>query len=177
MHEVLTDSPWPGIFNPTIVLDVFRESLMVTFFVMVIMLLIEYITVQSKDAWTKPLNKSPWLQIILAALIGITPGCLGGFTAVSLYVHGIFNFAALLIAMIATFGDEAFVMLSVIPATAFKPILYLLTIFILSGMAFQLFFRSRSFMHRNKIITCKSTRMPRIAFRLPLPGLFRSFGR
>ncbi|MBU1642502.1 putative manganese transporter, partial [bacterium] len=46
------------------------------------------------------------------------PGCLGAFTVVSLYSHRMVSFGALVAAMIATSGDEAFVMLSMFPVEA-----------------------------------------------------------
>ena len=74
------------------------------------MLLIEYITILTQGQWSKPLKKSGFLQILVAALLGLVPGCLGTYTAVTLYSHGVFSFAAIVTAMIATSGDEAFVM-------------------------------------------------------------------
>ena len=64
--------------------EVLQHTLMVTLFVLVVMLMIEYITVQTRGKWSKPLGRSGYLQIIVAALLGLVPGCLGAFTAVSL---------------------------------------------------------------------------------------------
>src|SRR5512138_1543308 len=94
------------------ILSVFQHTLMITFFVLVVMMIIEYITVQSRGRWSRPLGRSGYLQIIVASFLGLIPGCLGGFTAVSLYIHRTFNFAALLTTMIAATGDESFVMFS-----------------------------------------------------------------
>ena len=59
-----------------------------------------------------------WRQYTVASFLGATPGCLGAFMDVSLYVHGLISFGALTGAMIATSGDEAFVMLAKFPGTA-----------------------------------------------------------
>ena len=59
-----------------------------------------------------------WRQYTLASFLGSTPGCLGAFMNVSLYVHGIIGFGAIVGGMIATSGDEAFVMLAQFPGTA-----------------------------------------------------------
>ena len=91
---------------------------MITTFVMVMMMVIEYLNVKSKGEWSEKLQKSPFLQILLAAVLGIIPGCLGAYTVVSLYAHEVFRFSALVTAMIATSGDEAFVMFSIIPEYA-----------------------------------------------------------
>lgn len=57
-------------------------------------------------------------QYIVASSLGATPGCLGAFMDVSLYVHGLISFGAIVGGMIATSGDEAFVMLAVFPGKA-----------------------------------------------------------
>ena len=56
---------------------------------------------------------------------GVTPGCIGAFTVVALYAHGIVSFGALVAVMIATSGDEAYVMLSMFPAKSL--LLFLIT--------------------------------------------------
>jgi len=91
---------------------------MITTFVMVMMMVIEYLNVKTKGDWAVRLKNSPFLQILLAAVMGVIPGCLGAYTIVSLYAHEILRFSALVTAMIATSGDEAFVMFSIIPEYA-----------------------------------------------------------
>ncbi|NLO01644.1 MAG: hypothetical protein GX126_04890 [Bacteroidales bacterium] len=49
---------------------------------------------QSRNIRAEKLQKSPFLQIIIAALLGITPGCMGAFTPVSLYTHRMMGLAA-----------------------------------------------------------------------------------
>ncbi|MFC2114714.1 putative manganese transporter [Bacteroidota bacterium] len=120
---------------------------MITSFVLVMMLLIEYITVLTKGKWSIKIQNSAFLQILLAALLGAIPGCLGTYTAVTLYAHGIFNFAAIVTAMISTSGDEAFVMLSVMPKTAILIILVIFIISIISGLIVYAFFRNKNFMN------------------------------
>src|SRR6056297_1972652 len=96
-----------GIFASTL-----SHSLMITAFVLFMMVVIEYINVQSRNVWAQKLKKSPFMQIIMAAFLGITPGCMGAFTVVSLYTHRMMGLAGLVAVMIATSGDEAFVMLA-----------------------------------------------------------------
>lgn len=91
---------------------------MITSFVLIMMLLIEYLNVQTRGAWQKKLRKSRFGQYSLGAFLGVTPGCLGAFTVVSLYSHRAVGFGALVAAMIATSGDEAFVMFSMFPLQA-----------------------------------------------------------
>jgi len=79
------------------------------------MLLIEYINVVTRGVLTQRLRRGGWQAYILAVLLGATPGCLGAFAVVTLYEHGIVSMGALTATMIATSGDEAFVMLAMIP--------------------------------------------------------------
>lgn len=125
-------------------LSVLQHTLMITFFVLIVMLMIEYLTVQSRGKWSKPLGRSGYLQIMVAALLGLVPGCLGAFTAVSLYIHRTFNFAALLTAMIATTGDEAFIMFSLFPGKALELNFYILLVSILTGAIYYFLFKNKS---------------------------------
>ena len=107
------------------------KSIMITGFVFIMMLVIEYINVQTKGIWQNRLSGNIWKQYIFAALLGAIPGCLGAFTAVALFSHRLISFGALVAAMIATSGDEAFVMFAMFPQKAL-----LLTILIfLTGIA------------------------------------------
>jgi hypothetical protein len=117
---------------------------------MVMLLLIEFITVQTRGNWSKPLHKSGWLQILVAILLGLIPGCLGTFSAVSLYIHGIFNFSALMAALVATTGDEAFIMFSMIPGDAVKINLILIILSLLTGSLLFLVLKNKSFLKHSE---------------------------
>jgi hypothetical protein len=118
--------------------DNFKHALIITLFVMVMMLLIEYLTVQTRGKWSQPFEKNSFLQILFAAVLGIIPGCLGAFTAVTLYAHRLINFAALITAMIASSGDEAFVMIAMVPSKALLLFLILFCISLISGLILNL---------------------------------------
>ena len=64
------------------------------------------------------MERNRWLQLVFAVIMGALPGCLGVYIVVVLYAHRLVNFAALVTAMIATFGDEAFVMFAMVPNKA-----------------------------------------------------------
>jgi hypothetical protein len=98
--------------------EILTHSLLITGFVFIMMLLIEYINVQTHGSWQEKLKKGRIGQYVLAVALGAIPGCLGAFTVVSLYAHGVVSFGALVATMIATSGDEAFVMLSIFPVKA-----------------------------------------------------------
>ena len=91
---------------------------MITSFVLIMMLLIEYLNVQTRGDWQQMLRRSRLGQNLLGTVLGVTPGCLGAYTVVSLYSHRAVGFSALVAAMIATSGDEAFVMFSMFPLQA-----------------------------------------------------------
>ncbi|MCK4749616.1 MAG: hypothetical protein KAT15_21325, partial [Bacteroidales bacterium] len=110
--------------------DILQHALIITAFVIIMMLMIEYLSVQTRGRWNRKFEKNPFLQILIAAVLGLLPGCLGVYLVVSLYVHRIFHFAAIVAAMIATSGDEAFIMFAMIPGKAFiiMGILFLLAL-------------------------------------------------
>jgi len=97
---------------------------MITGFVSMMMLVIEYLNVMSQGVWQRGLRGGRWRQYLLAGFLGATPGCLGAFTVVSLYLHREVTLGAVVITMIATSGDESFVMLSMIPKQA--PVIFIL---------------------------------------------------
>jgi hypothetical protein len=82
------------------------------------MIAVEYLNVLTRGTWARTLAASRSRQYLLAVLLGATPGCLGAFAVVALYSHRMVSFGALVAAMIATSGDEAFVMLALFPWTA-----------------------------------------------------------
>jgi len=123
--------------------DVLKNSVLITGLVMVMLLLIEYIHVYTKGRSFARLKKRPLPQIGLAALLGLIPGCIGGFAAVSLYSHGIVTFGALIAMMISTLGDEAFVLFAALPKTALLLTALLLLLAILIGWLTDTLYKSR----------------------------------
>jgi len=126
------------------VFSIAKQSLVITLFVLSMMLIIDYLNVLSKGMWSKGLKDSPWKQVVFGALLGIIPGCLGAYTAVSLYVHNIFGVGALAATMIATSGDEAFLMFSVIPKTALILNVVLFAIALLAGFLVNRFYKNKT---------------------------------
>jgi hypothetical protein len=98
--------------------ELFKTALMITGFVLAMMLIVEYLNVLTAGRWQENLVEHVWGQYVLAALLGVLPGCLGAFTAVAMYTHGVLTLGAVVAAMIASSGDEAFVMLALIPRQA-----------------------------------------------------------
>lgn len=98
--------------------EVFRNTLMITSFVIVIMLIIELLNVFTHGSWSHWLGHYKPIQVIIASLLGLIPGCFGGFAVVGMWTHGAISFGALVAAMISSVGDEAFVMIVQMPEKA-----------------------------------------------------------
>lgn len=122
---------------------IMQQTLIIVAFVIGLMVIIEYINVKTDGLWSKRLQASPWVQIIIGALMGIIPGCLGTYTVVSLYVHRVVNFPALMAALIATAGDEAFFMFSLFPGDALKITIILFVASIIIGGILQLTMKNK----------------------------------
>ncbi len=93
---------------PSLLWEVLSTSLEITGLVLLMMALIDLVNVSSSGRLVEKLQHRPFLQLLLACLLGAIPGCAGGFAVVSLYAHNLLTFGALAGGMIATFGDEAF---------------------------------------------------------------------
>ncbi len=101
-----------------IVVHNLKQGVMITVFVFVMMMFIDYLNVLTKGSMNKAIRGNLVRQYVIASFLGATPGCLGAFMNVSFYVHGLLSFGAIVGGMIATSGDEAFVMLAMFPKEA-----------------------------------------------------------
>ena len=115
-----------------IIINVLGESAKVTLFVLAMMIVVDFINVKTKGKLESILRSGRrWKQYVVSSLLGTAPGCLGSFAGVSLYIHGMISFGAITGLMLATAGDEQFIMLAMIPKTALIlfAILFVLGIF------------------------------------------------
>jgi len=101
-----------------LIFKILKQSLMISFFVFVMMLILDYFNVFTKGKINNIIKGRKERQYLISSFLGSTPGCLGAFLNVSFYVHGLISFGALVGGMIATSGDEAFVMLALFPKQA-----------------------------------------------------------
>ena len=99
-------------------IDILRNAILITGLVVVMMMMIESLNIESKGLVFKGLRRTKIGQVVLGALLGSIPGCMGGFATVSLYTHRMMSFGALVAMMIASSGDESFIMLAMIPEQA-----------------------------------------------------------
>lgn len=126
-------------------IEILSSTVGITCLVMVMMLLIEFINVSSSGHLLEKIQHRPLLQIIVSSLLGLIPGCIGGFTIVSLYTHRLLSFGALVAGMISTFGDSAFLLFAISPKTT--PLLFssLFATAIVAGFITHLLFKNKSF--------------------------------
>jgi hypothetical protein len=109
-----------------------NHGMMITVFVFVMMICVDYINVLTRGKLGVLMRGGRFRQYTITSFLGATPGCLGAFMTVSFYVHGLVSFGAIVACMIATSGDEAFVMLVMFPGKA----LLLFGILFLLGIIF-----------------------------------------
>ncbi len=100
------------------ILATLSETMKIILMVTLLMLIIEFLELKFKDKIREMITRRPLNQYVTASLLGAIPGCIDAFFVVSLYVHGLVGFGALTAVMLSTAGDEAFIMLTMIPETA-----------------------------------------------------------
>ena len=125
-----------------LLVDILRNSILITGLVVVMMMMIESLNIESKGLFFKGLRKTKIGQVVIGALLGSVPGCMGGFATVSLYTHRMFSFGALVAMMIASSGDEAFIMLAMIPEQALILFAVLFVIAVIVGIIVDRFAKS-----------------------------------
>ena len=122
---------------------ILQQTLIITTLVIGMMMVIEFINVRTGGLWSKKLQSKPWIQILFALIMGIIPGCLGTYTVVSLYIHRVVNFPALIAALITTTGDEAFFMFSLFPEKALLINLILIALAIIIASILQMTMKNK----------------------------------
>lgn len=100
------------------ILATLSETIKIILMVALLMIVIEFLELKFKDKIREKITRRPINQYVTASLLGAIPGCIDAFFVVSLYTHGLVGFGALTAVMLSTAGDEAFIMLTMIPETA-----------------------------------------------------------
>lgn len=124
-----------------LLLETFLNTILITGLVVIMMMLIECFNVESHGRFFNGLRGNRPGQVLLSAFLGSIPGCMGGFASVSLYTHGMISFGALVAMMVASSGDEAFVMLAMMPQKSLWIFLALFVIAVITGLIVDLFDR------------------------------------
>lgn len=128
-----------------LLIDILRNAILITGLVVVMMMMIESLNIESRGLLLKGLKKTRFGQILTGALLGSIPGCMGGFAVVSLYTHRFLSFGALVAMMIASSGDESFVMLAMVPHDALMIFVILFVLAIVVGILVDSFGKKFSF--------------------------------
>lgn len=115
-----------------IFLNSLSSSIKITFFVLIIMILAELLNIFTKNKAKSFILKHKNFQYGISSFLGATPGGFGAFLSVSFYTHGMISLGAIIGTMIATSGDESFVMLVKFPETA----LLLFSLLFIAGIIF-----------------------------------------
>jgi len=98
--------------------EILLETLKIILIVAALMTAVEWLQIRFKDKIERAVTKNKKNQIVSSSLLGAVPGCVTAFFVVNMYSHGIVGFGGLAAVMLATAGDEAFVMLAMIPEAA-----------------------------------------------------------
>jgi len=101
-----------------ILTEAISRTFTIAVLVFVAMLLVDYVNVLTRGKFSGVMKRGRFRQYASASFLGATPGCLGAFITVSFYIHGVITFGAMFGGMVATCGDEAFVMLAAFPGYA-----------------------------------------------------------
>jgi hypothetical protein len=113
-------------------IPVIKHAVMISFLVFLMMLFVDFINTATQGRILAVIQGEQMASYTLSSFLGSTPGCVGAFMNVSLYIHGMISFGALVGGMIATCGDEAFVMLTQFPGTT----IFLFFLLFVSGIFF-----------------------------------------
>ena len=130
-----------------ILLEALHDSLHICGLVVTMMMMIESLNIESKGGLFAGLGRSRVGGVLTGALLGAIPGCMGGFATVSLYTHRMLSFGALVAMMIASCGDEAFVMIATMPGDALWIFFLLFGIAVVVGIVTDLLVKKDDKMH------------------------------
>jgi hypothetical protein len=102
------------IFDPEILV----HALQITALVFIMMVIIDWLDVRTRGRLPQWITDNKMKQYTVAGLLGLTPGCMGSYMNVSLYMHGYLTIGAIVGGMIATTGEAALIMFALFPQTA-----------------------------------------------------------
>jgi len=96
------------------------------------MVVVDFFNIRSRGMLVNLIQKKTWRPYLLSSILGVIPGCFGSFMAVTMYVHGLLGFGALVGNMVAATGDAAYLMISLYPKNA----IFLFIILFVAGLIF-----------------------------------------
>ena len=92
-----------------------NSFIQVTVFVGAVLLLFGYVDYLLSGRLVRKIGEAKKIQPIIGALLGLTPGCGGAIFVMPLFPRGIVSFGTVIATLLATMGDSAFVLMSVMP--------------------------------------------------------------
>ena len=106
-----------------------KETFQITLIIFVLMVIIELLVLKFNKQIIKFVKKNTFLSNIISSFFGIIPGCVGTFVIDSAYMSGLVGFGGIIAVMIATSGDESFLMLSMLASgdIALKTVIILIS--------------------------------------------------
>src|SRR5690554_3593918 len=87
----------------------------VTVFVGAVLLIFGYVDFLLSGRLVQKIEQSKKLQPVIGSLLGLTPGCGGAIFVMPLFPRGQVSFGTVVATLIATMGDSAFVLMTVMP--------------------------------------------------------------
>ena len=87
----------------------------VTVFVGAVLMLFGYVNFKQSGKLVTKIEESKKTQPIIGSLLGLTPGCGGAIFVMPLFPNGTVSFGTVVATLIATMGDSAFVLMSIMP--------------------------------------------------------------
>jgi len=127
------------------VMDVVVQTVLITFFVLSMLVLLEYVNVRTSGRSNDFVSRHSSWQIFIATIMGLVPGCVGSYAAVSLYTHNVIGLGALVANLIATTGEDGWMMIGLMPGKAFLIFGILFVLSMVVGYSVDFFSH-----HRNK---------------------------
>ena len=92
----------------------FTETLIITFWIFILMIGIELLVLKYKNSLNLLRTKNNFISYLISCFSGYIPGCVGMFAMDSLYMAGFLSFGALTATMITSIGDEIVVLFSLV---------------------------------------------------------------
>lgn len=134
--------------------DALLGAVLISGLVVIMMMMVECLNIKTQGSFFTKLREHPVGQVIVSALLGVIPGCMGGFASVSLYAHGMFSFGALVAMMIASSGDEAFAMIAMFPGDSVKIFALLFAVAVICGLSIDLIQKKWNFHNPSDSVEC-----------------------
>ncbi|MCD6418952.1 arsenic efflux protein [bacterium] len=87
------------------------QTAVITAIIFVLLVIFEFLAIRFTSFIEQKISGRRWVQYIISSLAGSIPGCTGVFAIDAAYMAGFVGFGGIISATVATFGDEAFVLI------------------------------------------------------------------